>query len=162
MSTASAGSVSASGPRTDRLRALRGNSFGALVIVLVEYGLGSWVNLYGHIPASDHGSNVASGFARAISDGPVGLSIHAVIGVILLGAATGALVRAYLVRRANLIVAAVAGLICIVVAGLSGSAFVGNGSNAASMRMAIAAGVALFAYAFILFISHAHQGQRSG
>ncbi len=153
MSTASPGTVSNGEARTDRLRGLRGNSFGALVILLVEYGLGIWVNLYGHIPASDHGSNIASGFARAISNGPVGLSIHAVLGVILLGAAAGAVVRAFLVRRTNLIVAAVLGLVCVVIAGLSGASFVGSGSNAASMSMAIGAGVAIFAYAFILFTS---------
>ncbi len=153
MTTASVGSVGTSEARTNRLRGLRGNSFGALVILLVEYGLGIWVNLYGRIPAADQGSSLASGFGRAIASGPVGLSVHAVLGVILLGAGAGALVRAFLVRRTNLIVAAVAGLVCIVAAGLSGSAFVGNGSNAASMSMAIAAGVAIFAYAFILFIS---------
>lgn len=153
MSTASTHAVGTSETRTGWVRALRGNSFGALVMLLIQYGLGIWVNLYGQIPASDHGSNVASGFARAISNGPVGLSIHAVLGVILLGAAAGALARAFRVRRTNLIVAAVVGLVCIVIAALSGSAFVGNGSNAASMSMADAAGLAIFAYAFILFFS---------
>lgn len=153
MSAASTGSVRAGRIRAERLPGLRGNSFGALVILLLQYGLGIWTNLYAHIPAADHGANVGSGFARAISNGPVGLSIHAVLGVILIAAAAAALVRAFLVRHAVLIAAAAVGLICIVVAGLSGASFVGSASNAASMSMAIAAGVAIGAYALILYLS---------
>jgi hypothetical protein len=153
MSAASTGSARSGETRADRLPGLRGNSFGAMVILLLQYGLGIWVNLYARIPAGDHGANVASGFARAISNGPVGLSIHAVLGVLLIASGAAALVRAFLVRRRALIVAAGVGLICILVAGLSGAAFVGNGSNGASMSMAIAAGVAILAYALILFRS---------
>lgn len=158
MTAASTGSVRTEAPAASRLSGLRGNSFGALVILLLQYGLGIWVNIYGHIPAADHGANVASGFARAISDGPVGLSIHAALGVVLLASGTAALVRAVLVRavgvrRTALLAAAVVGLTCIVIAGLSGAAFVGNGSSAASMSMAMATGVAIGGYAFILLIS---------
>jgi hypothetical protein len=123
------------------------------VILLLEYGLGIWINLYGHLPAADHGADVATGFARAIGNGPVGLSIHAVLGVILLASAAAALVRALLVRRPGLIAAAVIGFVAIVDAGLSGAWFVGSGSNAASMSMAIAAGVAVGGYALVLLIS---------
>jgi hypothetical protein len=144
-------------PSSVWMRGLRINSFAAVAALLVEYGLGIWVNLYGHLPASDHGANVAVGFGRAVSQGPVGLSIHAVLGVVLLASAVAALVRAILVRRLTLIAAAVAGLRGIVIAGLSGSSFVSNGSNAASMSMALAAGVAIFAYAFILFVSRSTQ-----
>jgi hypothetical protein len=155
VSAASTGSVRAGETRADRLPGLRGNSFGALVILLLQYGLGIWVNLYAHLPAADNGAGLASGFARAISNGPVGLSIHAVLGVILIASAVAALVRACLVRRRALIVAAAVGLTCILAAGFSGAAFVGNGSDAASMSMAVAAGVAIFAYALILFLSAA-------
>jgi hypothetical protein len=120
--------------------------------VLLEFGLGIWVNLYGHLPAADHGANVGEGFARAIYNGPVGLSIHAVLGVVLLASASAALVRAILVRRTALIAAAVLSFIAVVVAGLNGASFVGSGNNAASMSMAIAAGVAIGGYAFILLI----------
>jgi hypothetical protein len=137
----------------DRVRGLRANCFAAVVILLVEYGLGIWVNLYGHLPASDHGANVASGFARAVASGPVGLSVHAVLGVVLVVSAATAVVRAVLVGRPVLIGSAVAGLVAVVVAGFSGASFVGDGGNAASMSMAITAGVAIFAYTLVLFIS---------
>jgi len=35
-----------------RMTGLRANSFAAIVILLIEYGLGAWVSLYGHLPAS--------------------------------------------------------------------------------------------------------------
>lgn len=54
-----------------RARALRANSVAAAVMLLVQYGLGIWVNLYGHLPASDHGANVPTGFAHAIAKGPL-------------------------------------------------------------------------------------------
>ena len=136
-----------------RMRGLRANSFAAAVILLIEYGLGIWVNLYGHLPASDHGANVPAGFARAISNGPVGLSIHAVLGVVLIVSAVTAVVRSVLVRRPALIAVTAVGLVAIVVAAAGGASFVGNGDNSSSMAMAVAAGVALGAYALVLLIS---------
>lgn len=132
---------------------LRANSFAAIVILLIEYGLGIWVNLFGHLPASDHGASPATGFGRAVSNGPVGLSIHAVLGVLLVITAVTAVVRAALVGRRALIGAAVVGLLAIVDAAFSGASFVGNGANGASMSMAVAAGVAIGAYAFVLLLS---------
>ncbi len=44
-----------------RMTGLRANSFAAIVILLTEYGLGVWVSLYGHLPASDHGASIAMG-----------------------------------------------------------------------------------------------------
>src|SRR6266700_7542307 len=49
---------------------LRANSFAALVMLLIEFGLGSWVNLYAHLPAADHGRGTFAAFADAIAKGP--------------------------------------------------------------------------------------------
>lgn len=136
-----------------RLRGLRANSLAAVVILLIEYGFGTWVNLYGRLPSSDHGANIASGFARAVSKGPVGLSIHALLGVILIVSAISAVVRAVLVRRPALVGAAAVSLVAIVVAAVSGASFVGNGNDGVSMSMAVAAGIAIGPYALILFLS---------
>jgi len=136
-----------------RVRGLRANSFAAVVILLVEYGLGIWVNLYGQLPASDHGASVATGFARAIYKGPVGLSVHALLGVILIVSALTAVVRAVLVRRPALIGATGVGLVAIVMAAFSGASFVGDASSSSSMGMAVAAGVAMAAYAVVLLLS---------
>jgi hypothetical protein len=64
-------------------RARRG-SLAVLVLVVVEYGIGMYVNLYVTIPRADHGHGLRS----VIANGPAMLSIHAVIGLLLgLGAA---------------------------------------------------------------------------
>jgi len=139
-----------------RFAGLRANSFAAIIALLVEFCLGIWVNLYGHLPAADHGANVGTGFSRAISGGPVGLSIHAVVGALIVISSVTATVRAVLVRRPVVLVPAVLGLLAVVDAAVSGATFVGNGSNAASMSMAVATAVAVACYAFLLLIS----GQR--
>ena len=133
------------------MRGLRANSFAAVVILLVEYGLGVWMSLYGQLPASDHGTSLAAGFGRAVAGGPVGLSIHAVLGAVLVVSAATALVRSILVRRVALIALTSAGLLSVVAAALSGARFVGSGGNTSSMSMAVAAGTAIGAYALVLF-----------
>jgi hypothetical protein len=141
-----------------RVRGLRASSFAAIVILLIEYGLGVWVSLYGHLPASDHGASIATGFARAVSEGPAGLSIHAVLGAILVISAVTAMVRAALLRRTVMVAAAVVGLAGIVVAALRGASFVGDDSNGASMSMAVAAGVAIGAYALVRLLRRCRAG----
>jgi hypothetical protein len=136
-----------------QMTGLRVNSFAAIVILLIEYGLGVWVNLYGHVPASDQGANIATGFAEAVSKGPAGLSVHAVLGAILVISAVTAIVRAALIRRPSVVGATTVGLVAIVVAALSGASFVGDASNGASLSMAIAAGVAIGAYALVLLFT---------
>ena len=76
---------------TSRIRALRIDSLVAVVILLIEYGLGLWVNLYATLPAADRGASVPAGFARAVSHGPAGLTIHALLGVILLAGSIAAI-----------------------------------------------------------------------
>jgi hypothetical protein len=154
------GSVEAKSART--VRGLRANSLAALVMLLLEYGLGIWVNLYAQLPASDNGASLPAAFGRAVADGPIGLSIHAVLGAVLIISAISAVVRSFGVRRPVLIGAAITGLAAVVIAALSGARFVGDGADATSMSMAIAAGVAIGAYALMLFASagvRAHQAQ---
>jgi quinol-cytochrome oxidoreductase complex cytochrome b subunit len=152
------GSVEARSART--AQGLRANSLAALVILLIEYGLGIWVNLYGQLPASGNGASLPAGFGRAVADGPIGLSVHAVLGVALIFSAVSAVVRSFRVRRPVLTGAAIVGLVAVVVAALSGARFVGHGTNATSMSMAMAAGIAIGAYAFMLFLS-AGPGQKA-
>ena len=140
-------------PEAKRVRGLRANSFAAIVILLIEYGLGMWINLYGHLPSSGRGAGLAGGFARAVADGPVGLSIHALLGLLLIASASTALVRSILVRRPALTALTAIALAAIVSAGISGARFVGRDDNGSSMSMAVAAGVAIAVYALTLFRS---------
>jgi hypothetical protein len=146
---------------TARMAGLRANSFAAIVMLLIQTALGEWVNLYATLPAADKGASVGKGYAQAISKGPVGLSIHAVLGTLLIITAAGALVRASRLRRPAMIGAAAAGLLAIVIAAVGGASFVGNGDNGASMSMAIATLVAIGAYALIVLMS-ASPARRDG
>lgn len=135
-----------------RMFALRGNSFGAVVMLLVQYGLGMWVNLYAVIPKSDKGSNIATGVVRAITNGPLVLTLHAILGIALTLMASFAVVRAAGIGRMVTVAVAV-GLLAILLAALTGARFVGTGDNSASFVMALATAVAIFCYAFVLLVT---------
>jgi hypothetical protein len=75
---------------TASLARVRRGSLAVLVLVMVEYGIGMYVNLYVTIPKADHGRSVGS----AIANGPATLSIHAVLGLLLGLAALGVLAQA--------------------------------------------------------------------
>ena len=124
-----------------RLAALRGNCMGAAVLLIIEFGIGTGVNLYITLP--HHKAFFSTVFGSAL------VAVHAIVAVLLLGAAIGALVRA--VRSRRLIVFTSIGLAAVLAAGISGASFVGNGGNGASLGMALAAVVAMFCYLAAVF-----------
>jgi hypothetical protein len=123
------------------LAALRGNCMGAAVLLIIQFGIGVAVNLYVTVPK--HKSFLPAVFGSAT------LAAHAIVALVLLGAAIAALVRAIRARRA--IVLTSAGLAAIVIAGFAGSSFVGTLGNGASLTMALAAAVAMFCYLAAIF-----------
>ena len=124
-----------------RLAALRGNCMGAAVLLILEFAIGTGVNLYVTLP--NHKAFFSTVFGSAL------LAVHAIVAVLLLGAAIGAVVRA--VRTRRLIVFTSAGLAAVLAAGVFGASFVGSASNGASLGMALAAAVALFCYLAAVF-----------
>jgi hypothetical protein len=126
---------------TPRLAALRGNCMGAAVLLIVQFGLGMGVNLYVTLPA--HKSFLPTVFGSAA------LAAHAIVALVLLGAAIGALVRAIRIRRA--IAFTSVGLAAILAAGAAGASFAGQQSNGASLGMALATAVAMFCYLAAIF-----------
>lgn len=133
-------------------RGLRPNAFAAVVMLLIEYGLGIWVNLYAQVPAADQGKGTFAAFGAAVADGPVGLALHALLGTVLLVTAVTLVVRAVLARNTATIVVGAVGLLAVVSAWLSGASFVGDGANGASFGMAMATGLALLCYVLVLFV----------
>ena len=99
--------LSMSAPVPASLARVRRASLVVLVLLLAEYVLGMYVNLYVTVPAADHGHSVGS----AISNGPVILSAHAVIGLLLGLSALAVLVLSIIARRPSVIVVSAAGLI---------------------------------------------------
>ena len=123
------------------LRPLRGNCMGAAVLLVIQFGLGTAVNLYVTLPAGK------SFWSAVFGQGAV--AVHAIVALLLLGASVSALVRAVRARRAVWFTGA--GLVAIVVAAASGVGFVRGGGNGASLAMALAAAVALFCYLAAIF-----------
>jgi hypothetical protein len=130
---------------------LRINSLDAVVMLLIEYGLGIWVNLYVQVPAENHGKGAFAAFGAAVAHGPVALAVHAVLGTLLLVTAIALIVRAALARKTAATVIGAVAFLAMLTAWLSGARFVGDGAAGASFGMAIATGVALLSYVVILF-----------
>jgi hypothetical protein len=133
--------------------ALRASTLAALVVLLLQYGLGIDANLYATLPASDNGKSIFPAFAAAITSGPDIVIAHAVLGTLLLIGAVTVLVRALGSHLLPLIALAVLALAAIIAAWLSGARFVGTTTNSASLAMAIATAVAIVAYILILFLA---------
>ena len=136
------GHRAAQAPTSTRLlAALRGNCMGAAVLLIIQFGLGTYVNLYVTLPG--HKSFLAAVFGSAA------LAAHAIVAVVLLAATIAALVRAIRARRA--IVFTAAGFAAVVAAGIAGASFTGSQSNGASLGMPLATAVAMFSYLAAVF-----------
>jgi hypothetical protein len=125
------------------LRALRGNCMGAAVLLVIQFGLGTAVNLYVTLPA--HKSFWSTVFSQGM------VAVHAIVALLLVGASVSALIRSVRAGRPLVVALTSVGLLAIVVAAASGVAFVRDQSNGASLSMALAAAVALFCYLAAIF-----------
>jgi hypothetical protein len=144
---------SASSPNAvPRIRGLRANALAAVVMLLIEYCLGISVNLYSTLPAGDAGKPLFSGFAGAVGDGPLLLSLHAFLGTLLLVTAAAALLRSSHLGARPLIALTAVAITAILVAWVAGAEFVGHAENATSLTMALATAVAIACYALVIFL----------
>ena len=138
----------------DRFR-LRGQSFGMLVMLIVQFAIGIVVNLYATVPASDRGSGFFGALGKAFSSGPASLASHAGLGLLIILAALALVVRSILVRHVPTIVLSVLGLLSIVAAAVNGIRFVSDGGpDNASLAMALAAAGAMLWYAIKIGRAH--------
>lgn len=134
---------------------LRTNSFAALVLLLLEIAIGMGVNLFTTLPANGAGKSLFVAFGKAVTYGPLALTIHALLGTVIVISGITAVVRAVTLRQTMPTVLSCVAILAILVAWLSGSGFVGEGDNGSSMSMAVASVVAVFCYAYILFLMSA-------
>jgi hypothetical protein len=130
------------------LARVRRGSLAVLVLVVAEYLIGMYVNLFVTIPRADHGHSVGS----AIANGPAILAAHAVIGLLLGLAALGVLVQAIVARHPGTIAASAAGLFALAFASAAGASFTSSGHPADSMAMSVLTGVGLLCYAANLYL----------
>jgi hypothetical protein len=152
MSGTAAAPVALEESRARQLGRLRGASMGAMVMLILQYALGTGVNLF---VTPGHG-----GLSEAFKNGPV-LALHAILGLLLILAAIGLLVRAIMARHRAVIIASAAGLVAIIGAAGSGVSFLTSGTNGASMGMAMAAAVAFLCYALCLFLLGSRGNRRT-
>jgi hypothetical protein len=136
--------------RPDRWREnlARGN-LAALILLLIQYGLGMGVNLYVSLPAAGSGGR---DIGKAFTSGPA-LAVHAVLGLLLTLMAISMIVRAAIARHRASIVTSAVGLLAILAAAGYGASFVHDSTNAGSFGMALATGVALLSYVIGLFLT---------
>jgi len=143
----------AAGMSPRQLAALRGNTFGALAMLIVQFAIGIVVNLYAIIPAKDKGSGTFGAIGRALTNGPASLATHAGLGLLIVLAAVALVVRSIVTRHTAGIVLSVIGLAGIVSAALNGARFVADGGPAsASLAMALSTAVAMLCYAIGLLV----------
>lgn len=133
-------------------RHLRSAAFAVVVLILIQYALGMWVNLFATIPNSDQGKGAFPAFGAAVAHGPVGLTLHALVGTLLLLSAIAFVIRAAMTRTTAGTWLGAIGLLAIIGAWVNGALFVGNEANGSSFGMAMSAAVALLCYVTILFL----------
>jgi hypothetical protein len=127
---------------------LRRGSLAALVLVVAEYAIGVYVNLYVTVPVADRGRSLTA----AISNGPALLSVHAVLGLLLGLAALGVLVQSIMARHWTVVAVSAVGLLALAFASVAGTGFVRTGDTSASMAMSVLTAIALLSYAVNLYV----------
>ena len=124
-----------------QLAALRGNCMGAAVLLIVQFGLGTVVNLYVTLPHHKP-------FFPTVSGSDL-LAAHVIVAAVLLGASISALVRAIRARR--VIVPTAVGFAAVLAAAIAGAAFTSSQNTGASLAMALATAVAMVSYLAAIF-----------
>jgi hypothetical protein len=136
MSTATTPANTAGAAANNAAR-LTSASFGLVVMLIVQFVLGTAQNLYGTAPSPGHSIGI---FSSAL------LGTHFTWGVLTIIASVVFLVQAIRAKAMFAIITGVAGLLALVAAAGAGSSFAQNGANGASFGMALAAAIALLCY----------------
>ena len=145
--------------RDRRNRAARGWAFGLLVALLVQFGLGMYVNLFAHIPLNHPGHGAKNFFAGSYHSvawaetsphAPLILAFHAGLGLILVLGSLWLAVLAIRGRRAGFVWAAVLGALFILGAGFNGASFLNYNKDANSYVMALLFAAAVLCYIVLL------------
>ncbi len=140
-------------PGRGSLMALRGNTLGVLVMLVLQYSLGMWVNLEASVPSGDATAGFWGAFVGAITNGPLALTLHALLGTLLMVSAGILMWRALRIRQPLWLVLAVIGFLSLALAWITGARFTATGAATSSLFMALLTALALLCYVVILFTS---------
>jgi hypothetical protein len=128
-----------------------------LTMLIAQYALGIFLNLFVTVPGSDQHASMLG----EIMSGPFALTVHALLGLSLIGTAIVLLARVVKVEDPVLITLATAALGAIGGAFAAGEIFVKNGQSSASFMMALLAGGAMLCYVGMLARISAPQRRRA-
>jgi hypothetical protein len=138
---------------------VRRTVFGAILLILVQAGIGMAVNLYVTVPVhhpgahpSDYLSGSFHSVVWAIAHGPVALAVHAAFGLALAVMVISVAVRAVRLRRRSIATWSVLAGLLVIGAGFNGASFLDFNSNTSSLIMALLAFAAVGCYAVTLFL----------
>jgi heme A synthase len=154
--------------RDRRNRAARGWAFGLLVALLVQFGLGMYVNLFADIPLTHPGHGATNFFAGSYHSvawaetsphAPLILAFHAGLGLLLVLGSLWLAVLAIRGRRAGFVWAAVLGALFILGAGFNGASFLNYNEDANSYVMALLFAAAVLCYITILTLPRSTERQ---
>ena len=145
---------------TDRRnRTARRWAFGLLVALLVQFGIGMYVNLFTHIPLyhPGHGAgNYLTGtshsmvWAETSQYAPFILATHAGLGLLLVACSLWPAAQAARARRSAVTWAGILGALCILGAGFSGGSLLDYNTDVSSYIMALLFAAAVLCYGVIL------------
>jgi hypothetical protein len=140
---------------------LRRMVFGLIAVILVQAGIGMYVNLYVTIPTSHPGanpkfSNYLSGSAHsvawALAHGAPMLIFHATLGLTLIVLVIGVAVYAVRLRSWTIGALSIIATLMVIEAGFKGASFLDFQNNSSSIFMALLAFGAIACYAAVLYL----------
>jgi hypothetical protein len=144
------------GPVTARVRRM---VLGAIVLVLVQTGIGTDVNLYVAVPPHHPGAQPANYFtgsvhsvAWAIAHGAPALAIHASLGLALIVLAIAIPLRTLKIAPRSAGGWTILAAALIIGAGFNGASFLDFANNGNSLIMALLALGAIASYSIALFL----------
>jgi hypothetical protein len=136
-------------------------AFGLLVVLLAQFGIGMYVNLFARIPLNHPGHNPHNyltgtydsvAWAETSQHAPLILATHAGLGLLLVAGSLWLAVRAIRGRRPPVTWAAILGALCILAAAFNGGSFLDYNNNINSYIMALLFAAAVLCYAVILVL----------
>ena len=113
-----------------------------LIALVAEFALGMWLNLYVAVPTADQ----HAGIVQVITNGPLLLTVHALLGTFLIATTIVLLIRAVKVGDSTVIGLASAGLGAVIGAFAAGEFFARDGETKTSLWMAVLTAIALLSY----------------
>jgi hypothetical protein len=143
--------VSTTERRSRLVVGLRRTAFATIVALLIEYGFGLF--LFGTTPKSAHGTPLLVAFGTTISSGSAILIIHALLGTVIVLGGIMSLIRSIQAAAVGIIALNALAFVAILLAWLAGSATASDPEGSAGRVMGIMTGIAILAYAVVLFVA---------